>query len=1242
MNLNPDLKEIEDRLLKYRTESGAPPLAGTTLLGLKHLLPMVDRHYYINLRSILDRRSGQLHRGLWMHFPHSYGPSWPNTEAMAKKIMSHLEVDGQGGASVRSDVDDINRAFRDTEKLHYHFREVQIIHSAIPALNDLTYTIDNLISTTNSYKTKLLDLFGPAGRRPEEYRKFFYEFERECIYSDWDSEKTWVYFPIFFRHLWVSLLVMRVPTRNLVELAQLLPLFSGAIGERLLSLHVHWGWGHPITAVTCEEELISLMSIVAAQCGLHKLAAAGGTITFEGGCASDSEPIRKYVRVPDGWRQFAFKLGTAENGQGIREFGSENYFDRLWRECRPVIMQFWNDIKNQSNVAKASIMSRNFSHNVGSHSLANPRLYKSLDIDGHDSAKMRLETFHGFAQGRLDFMARAMSTIDERSEPLFFVGDVLNGFFRQGVLLDTIVEDAGYAAKNLHFVVEIQSQKVTFDWAGSSIDEKIKESHSFVAPAESVIDDVLVGIPGGMVGCHALYAFLENCLRNAAKYANRRKTQNGSASSGLIFTIRLEKCKARRAKPEGEPASLDDAWILRLSDNVSVDTDLTGDFGVTAIIRQYINTPLLNREEGGRITSEGHGIQEMKVCAETLAGGEAGLRFGADEDQRPAACDDYCTTCAEYKNYLNAKPSTVPQIGLRQALRCYSYPVLEGQENFLVYNLLLPCPVLLGLVTLDNEVSETPPGLLPDFVRRFGLDDLANTGAQFGVILDSDGHSAVAETLSKIASLHKALPYRLMVVTNKAQVWRALLEKQEDGGFGRPDFRPFTHGQHIPNRRLHIIGNEDGLLTFLRNSETGPGCAYLGAEGWQAIVIRIYDAWLRAYKALPDGVDSWKVCIGFEHGGAPLAARWKRGMHYFSHANNPCISIHVVSYDKPPNKGGVPSREFSLNSPFNSSEGMPNVEALEQAKIVERRPATLSGKQILAFDNHGEMFERIAEPDVPLSESARFHQKIGLKDSLSLFQTLESPPGSPFPFAWLIYSLTEAALTTVVILDERVAQATLGALNEQAAGPERMFVDRERRYHKAGVFPLLSFRCGRDGGSGYHFISERIAQAARCTAEWREATLPKTVMAVAKEQWNYCWNGRASSQPPEGLTVGDTCCRVGAAMIEANGLEVTSLTDTDVLVIHEGVTDILERQGLWKPDGSEVDLLYTVTPCVVRTSGRGRETRHLQSQLPFLEFTELSENTYRSLNKYALCKALLSTTGVRTDDNDVLNTAKIG
>jgi hypothetical protein len=81
----------------------------------------------------------------------------------------------------------------------------------------------------------------------------------------------------------------------------------------------------------------------------------------------------------------------------------------------------------------------------------------------------------------------------------------------------------------------------------------------------------------------------------------------------------------------------------------------------------------------------------------------------------------------------------------------------------------------------------------------------------------------------------------------------------------------------------------------------------------------------------------------------------------------------------------------------------------------------------------------------------------------------------------------------------------------------------------------------------------------------------------------------------------------------------------DAIVIHEGIADAFFKEGYWQ-EGDHLRL-YSLLPFVVRTSGRGRESRHLGQTLPFIELNVLSDSCYGSLNKVKLAKALLGTSG---------------
>ena len=900
-------------------------------------------------------------------------------------------------------------------------------------------------------------------------------------------------------------------------------------------------------------------------------------------------------------------------------------------------------LKAARKSAMAAIMSRNFSHNVGSHSLANPRLRESVGITRLNGAlnnaqvaeirsiiEQRLETFHSYAQGRLDFLARAISESGNRPEPLFFLNDVLEGgFFRQGVLLDTLIEDAGFAAHMIEFHLSIQRAdksgfgSAIYTWGGRTGSNKNSDEpvrHQFVREPGDDIEDVVVGIPGGMIGSHALYAFLENIMRNAVKYGS--ELHGGKHVGKLHLYLRLERCKALN----GEKA--EDAWVFSIWDNVSSDTG----GGVAKQIRIHINESLI--DEAGETRTQGHGIQEMKLCAELLSGGVRGLRFPGDRGYRPG--NNGCTHCPEVceasKEYA-AFRGDATAINDLQPLRCYSVPHLfmdsalldkqrAEQLQWLTYNLIIPIPVLLGVVSPKHAVAASG-AKLPPHIRYFeSVQGLAENGAHIGVLLDDENDSSwSAKALKDAAQFHPALPFRLMVVTGKedddSNAWRQEL----DGQFKKPDSQPFRYPEHIPSRRVRICGGKRGntLLLLLSEPNADSENRFLGAGGteqqrWDAIVLRTYDAWLLAYKSHREGIRAqfravfsgsktatWNLCVGFEHGGDAVADRWDARLKEFTTESQTCVAIHIVSKKGKDDK--IPARKFSPNSnlPTDTSK-------LSDAFENEAR-ASFDKKTFLIFDNHGECFGFKAW-EQPFGKASRFAQKIGLKDGLSLFQSLENPPSSPFAFALFVYEVVEGALTKVAILDERVAQATLNQEGSVVSG----LAEKRHTLNVAGLFPLYSFT-GRNAKNVR--LSLRLDEAL-------ETTRKVIASSIDDEKWNLLWSGTSC----EGIHVEEKQVWLSSLIREGKilaAVDAQQLRDVDVLIAHEGVADRLHSEGVWNRE--DTASLFACVPFVVRTSGRGRESRRLRNCLPFLEFTELSENTYGGLNKVSLVKALLGSSG---------------
>lgn len=167
-----------------------------------------------------------------------------------------------------------------------------------------------------------------------------------------------------------------------------------------------------------------------------------------------------------------------------------------------------------------------------------------------------------------------------------------------------------------------------------------------------------------------------------------------------------------------------------------------------------------------------------------------------------------------------------------------------------------------------------------------------------------------------------------------------------------------------------------------------------------------------------------------------------------------------------------------------------------------------------------------------------------------------------------------------------------------------LFSPLAHQYHAAGIFPILSVKNGKDTSS----ISENIS----------------SLLKKSRSKVNSGFSALELAEPDlaEGLIIGSNEIKVIARW---DGIEGRALDPIDVLLIHEGVMDHLYKNEVW--EDSDAVKLYQFAPAVVRCSGRGRRSRHLHNAMPFLEFTEVSENTYQELNKPNLVKAMLGSSG---------------
>ena len=176
------------------------------------------------------------------------------------------------------------------------------------------------------------------------------------------------------------------------------------------------------------------------------------------------------------------------------------------------ILSLWathdNILRHSTKAAVASIMGRNMSHNIGSHVLS------SLNVKDHP----QISVFHSYLQKRMDILARITGEKPSWGEPMYFVGDILNGFFKQSLLLNhLIVDEGGYKENYIEFLVIFPDDKETL----FSYDLKEKQWRC----DNNGYNDFMVSIPDGEIGVQAFYIFMENMMRNSAKHGYNSKNE---------------------------------------------------------------------------------------------------------------------------------------------------------------------------------------------------------------------------------------------------------------------------------------------------------------------------------------------------------------------------------------------------------------------------------------------------------------------------------------------------------------------------------------------------------------------------------------------------------------------------------------------------------------------------------------------------------------------------------------------
>lgn len=244
--------------------------------------------------------------------------------------------------------------------------------------------------------------------------------------------------------------------------------------------------------------------------------------------------------------------------------------------------------KNQWEALKSAIsaiMSRNMSHNLGSHYL----YYTKSHLDkvasqflryGKDTSQFAPDIrgaakVLGYVQGRMDYLATVISqdkypygsvnfkthiwdelTIDDFSTRHFFEEEDIykrttNYLLSNLVLSENFtrpdVRDGSFSLDNylLYLTVKYSDKK---DSVGKDIYTRFTGMLKNKASEDSVkreLSQLYLALPGGTMSCHAFFNILENFIRNSAKYLQSDfksvVNEKGVSLTQLVFTIAIRR-----------------------------------------------------------------------------------------------------------------------------------------------------------------------------------------------------------------------------------------------------------------------------------------------------------------------------------------------------------------------------------------------------------------------------------------------------------------------------------------------------------------------------------------------------------------------------------------------------------------------------------------------------------------------------------------------------------------------------
>lgn len=843
-------------------------------------------------------------------------------------------------------------------------------------------------------------------------------------------------------------------------------------------------------------------------------------------------------------------------------------------------------MQKRHQAAAAAIISRNMSHNIGSHVI--PRT-------GLDDLRKRVRKFHisndlwsgpdwnwvgfpiltelkekldGYIQGKSEFIAEFTTDPLISISSAWFYGDIVFPFIRNTALIDTLAANEGFEYRNydepglvircfrkddggalneflprfnLYWNKADEPEQSKDEWFAVPYGERLTEypSDTLIPAIKNQESDARVGLPGS-VGEMAFFGILENLIRNSAKHGKRQKnSENARLEVHIVFM---------------DSSTDPDHYKIDIYDNLT-DPDGPGeqaDETTVALVQRFIEKDIV--DETGQCRKEAWGIAEMTLCAELLRGRDPSVA------PKPRSLE------ARRRNPV--KPFLDGSCDL--ACLTYSFSIMKARTA-----------VFFGFeVDEDEQEKLKQRGFY--FENPETLDTWRDDSSdqplvfQFAVV-----HASLAESL--LENLNR-LPFRVIVVSTDKDSLPECVARTADSP-------PFIVEEETAKEMQ--TGNQKGTTDRLTH--------------W------LWKTWLEDWgrKKGIESVLGLDVYLEQEKDQYPTKT-WEDCANAFNKAGGedriPAV-IRVWGDDK---KGVL----------CFTGKGKPRTD--------ERR---------VIVDRHGKFVSESGYP--PGKDDCLLVVDKASNDFGAIFNSRFSSPWQ------LPYELAEAGLLRILILDERIAQRSLAPFPEIAQAKEyfRDAVMRNREVRptiwniaeRAGIF--VATHLAVSGASSKEKKDFLLAEQA-----WRAAKKEQDSQKQEHEE------GGKKSPPTRGwrscpqltleIDLEDKTIHLRSNRFQplenfhgttSNGWETEGMPndlskDIDLVIVHQGIIDGVNKS--FPKDGEcFLDAVKKQVPWVVIESGRGIPPEVQKGREKFLSFSVIDRAFHGGrVAKLALTKALMELT----------------